>query len=86
MDKEKDIPLASRSARRSALGKRTEDVRGKVSYPIREALNRDIAAGVLGDTESAVVDAILTSYYLGRSAMDKLHEERMNLLFGSGQE
>ncbi len=81
-----DLPLASRSGKSNPLGKRTEDVRGKVPYIIKEMINRDIAAGILGQTESEVVDAILTKHYLGRSGMDKLHEERMKLLFGSGQE
>lgn len=81
-----DTPLASRSGKSSPFGKRTEDVRGKVAFPIKEMINRDIASGILGGSESEVVDAILTKHYLGRSGMDKLHEERMNMLFGSGNE
>lgn len=81
-----DKILTSRSLTSNPLGKRTEDVRGKVPYVIKEMINRDVASGVLGGSESEVVDAILTKHYLGRSGMDKLHEERMKLLFGEGQE
>lgn len=79
-------PLASRSGNSNPLGKRTEDVRGKVPYAIKEMINRDVASGLLGGSESEVVDAILTKHYLGRSGMDKLHESRMRALFGEGQE
>lgn len=78
--------LMSRSGTSSPLGKRSEDVRSKVAFPIKEAINRDVASGLLGLSESEVIDAILTKHYLGKAGMDKLHEEKMAVLFGIGQE
>lgn len=77
--------LSSRSGTSNPLGKRTEDVRGKIPFEIKQMLLRDVADHIAG-SESELICEIIMAHYLGKAGLKKLNDDRLDRLFGTGQE
>lgn len=80
-----DTPLSSRSGTSNPLGKRTEDVRSKIPYAIKEAMARDVANELAG-SESELICEILMVHYLGVDGVLKIHEDRLQRFRNAGKE
>lgn len=85
-DGKDDIPnmLSSRPATTTPFGKCTEEVKARLPYEIKEGFSR--IANEMGMTESELLREMVMVKVLGIDVVRSMHEKRLRLVAGIGQE
>jgi len=85
MDSENEnLPLESRPLTTSQFGKCTEEVKARIPYDIKEGFTR--IAHEMGMTESELLREMLMVKVLGVDVVRSMHEKRLRLVAGIGDE